>query len=243
MMSFDRRAAAWVATLAFILAVAASPVAAYARVAEYQVQFLPVGQTGSSEVIVNVILSPEESLPATVTVPLPAGAQVLWSGEILGGDPANDPFRQPSVVPTAGALAAVFRLEQKPIAQVEASIGEPQVRGSRVSSKLAWVNAGEEGTYTFSVVVEAGATDVEISPKPVGEPQTNAKGETLYVLSPVRLAAGQKFDVSVSYNRAGASGAASSRGTSPVLLVAVAGLVLAVAALVVVARRERAQSA
>lgn len=235
-----QRAAYLVVTLTLVLTALVQPVA-YARVAEYQVQFLPVGQTGASEVIVNTVLSPQDSLPATVTVPLPAGAQVLWSGEILGGDPANDPFRQPSIVPTAGALAAVFRLEQKPIAQVEASVGSPKVRGSKVSSTLPWVNTGEDGTYTFSVVVEAGATDVKITPQPVGEPQRNAKGETLYVLAPVRLAAGQRFDVTVSYERGGASGAASGSGTSPILVVALAGLGLAVVALVLVLRRERAQ--
>lgn len=238
---------AWaVALTALALAATAlAPTLAYARVSEYQVQFLPVGQTGSSEVIVNVVLSPETSLPATVTVPLPAGAQVLWSGEIWGGDPAADPFRQPSIVPTAGALAAVFRLEQKPIAQVEATVGEPRVRGKRVESTLAWVNAAEEGTYTFSVVVEAGAKGVEISPKPVGEPRRNEAGETLYVLAPVRLAAGQKFEVSVRYDRSAGAAAPSSAATSgsPVFIAAAAGLGLALIALVLVLRKERARSA
>lgn len=237
---------AWTVALTALalVATALAPSVAHARVSEYQVQFLPVGQTGSSEVIVNVVLSPETSLPATVTVPLPAGAQVLWAGEILGGNPADDPFRQPSVVPTAGALAAVFRLEQRPIAQVEATVGEPRVRGKRVESTLSWVNAAEEGTYTFSVVVEAGARDVEISPRPVGEPRRNEAGEALYVLAPVRLAAGQKFEVSVRYDRS--TGAASSDATtsgSPVIVVAAAGLGLALIALVLVLRKERAHSA
>jgi hypothetical protein len=241
-MVAKRRVAALVTAIVLAAAVVA-PAAAYGRVAEYQVQFAPVGQTGPSDVIVNVVLSPETSLPATVTVPLPAGAQVLWSGEILGGDPANDPFHQPSVVPTAGALAAVFRLEQKPIAQVEATVGSPRVRGSKVFATLAWVNTGEEGPYTFSVVIEPGARDVKIAPQPVGQPERNAKGESLYVLSPVRLAAGQRFQVTVEYERGGASGSGASGGAGPVLIAAIAGLVLAVAALVVVVRRERARSA
>ncbi|MCX8007044.1 MAG: hypothetical protein N3B11_02900 [Coriobacteriia bacterium] len=218
------------------------PATAQARVSEYQVQFLPLGQTGASEVIVNVVLSPETRLPATVTVPLPAGAQVLWSGEILGGDPQADPFRQPSVVPTAGALAAVFRLEQKPIAQVEASIGQPTVRGDAVSSSLRWVNTGEEGTYTFSVVLQAGARNVRIKPTPVGEPNRNAAGETLYVLSPVRLARGQVFEVSVEYER-GAAGARPSTARTPVLPVVAAALGVALIALVLVLRAERAKRA
>jgi hypothetical protein len=74
-MHVKRRIAALGTVLAVVSAVLA-PSVAFARVAEYQVQFLPVGQAGSSEVIVNAILSPETSLPATVTVPLPAGAQV-----------------------------------------------------------------------------------------------------------------------------------------------------------------------
>lgn len=237
---------AWVVALTALALAAAvlAPAVAYARVSEYQVQFLPVGQTGSSEVIVNVVLSPETSLPATVTVPLPAGAQVLWSGEILGGNPADDPFRQPSVVPTAGALAAIFRLEQKPIAQVEATVGAPRVRGKRVESTLAWVNAAEEGTYTFSVVVEAGARDIEISPKPVGEPRRNEAGETLYVLAPVRLAAGQKYEVSVRYDRsAGTVTNGGAQGESPVIVAAAAGIGLALIALVLVLRKERARSA
>ncbi len=235
-MPFVRRVAL---TGAMLLALLGAPCMAYADVAEYQVQFTPTGDTGTAQVIVNVVLTPAVSLPATVSVPLPAGAQILWAGEILGGDPAADPSREYTIVPAAGGQIVRFRMEQVRVAQVEAALAPPEVTGGAVHAPLRWTNTTEAGTYTFSVVLEPAISDVRIVPAPIGEPKRNSRGESLYTLPPVRLEQGQTFDVDVRYIR-GSVGARSSSVRTTVLAVAGAALALVTALLIVLVRRQRA---
>jgi hypothetical protein len=181
------------------LLVVAIPSLAFAGVSEYQVQFAPLDAEGTGTLIVNVILSAETKLPARVRVPLPAGATLLWSGEILGGDVANDPSREASITAANGGSIVEFTLEQVRVAQVEAQLKAPTISGSTVSSNLEWVNTTAAGTYTFSVRLPAGAADVKITPAVEGSPKKNAAGETLSTLTPIRLEEGARFPVSVSY--------------------------------------------
>ena len=212
------------------------PSAAFARVSEYQVQYTVRGSSGLGQLIVNVVLSPETELPATVQVPLPAGAKVVWSGEIVGPDPTADPFRESAVTSVEGGLLATFTMEQVRVAQVEADLPAPAVSGNEVSSVLNWVNTGEDAPYTFAVVLEAGAGNVKIAPGAVGEPARNEAGETLHTLAPVRLAAGQAFPVDVSYRTGGDSGG----GTTPTALIFGAiALGVALVVLLVVLRVQR----
>jgi len=214
-----------------------TPSAAFARVSEYQVQYTVRSTGGVEQLIVNVVLSPETALPATVQVPLPAGAKVVWSGEIVGEDPTADPFREAVVTAVDGGLVATFTMEQVRVAQVEADVPAPTVSGNDVSAVLNWVNTGEEGPYTFAVVLEAGATDVTISPAAGDKPVSNEAGETLHTLPPVRLAAGQAFPIDVSYRTGAAAGAGT---TSTVLTVVAVLLSIALVVLLVVLRVRRA---
>lgn len=212
------------------------PSAAFARVTEYQVQYNVRGESGLGQLIVNVVLSPETTLPASVQVPLPAGAMVVWSGEIVGEDPAADPFREAVVTTVGGGLIATFTLEQVRIAQVEANLPAPTVSGNDVSSVLKWVNTGEEGPYTFGIVLEARAGSVTISPAAGDKPASNEAGEMLYALAPVRLAVGQVFPIEVSY-RTGDDGGGT---TSTALIIGAVVLGVAFVALLVVIGVQRA---
>lgn len=214
------------------------PSAAFARVSEYQVQYNVRSAGGAGQLIVNVVLSQETTLPATVQVPLPAGATVVWSGEIVGDDPTADPFREAVVTAVDGGLVATFTLEQVGVAQVEADLPAPTASGNDISSVLNWVNTGEEGPYTFAVVLETGAGDAKISPAPVGEPTRNEAGETLYTLTPVRLAGGQEFAISVRYSTGGGGGGGGSTTSTTLIIVAVL-LSIALVALLVVLRVQR----
>ncbi|HZL04873.1 MAG TPA: hypothetical protein VFE45_05560 [Coriobacteriia bacterium] len=226
----------------FVLAVLCGtllfPSAAFARVSEYQVQYTPRGASGTGQLIVNVVLSPETELPATVKVPLPVGATVVWSGEIVGPDPTADPFREAVVTAAEGGLIATFTMEQVRVAQVEANLPAPSVSGDEVTAALNWVNTGEEGTYTFAVVLEAGARDVAITPAPVGDPARNDAGETLRTLMPVRLATGQEFSVDVRYGLGGEGATGNTTSTALVIVAVLLGIALV--GLLVVLRVQRA---
>jgi len=227
------------AALVAVLALATPAVAAGA-VAEYQVQYSPVGTTGNSQMIVNVILSDDTPLPAVVEVPIPAGAQVLWAGEILGGDPALDPARETSVTPVTGGQLVTFTLSEVRIAQVEADLARASIDGSRVSATMAWTNTAEPAPVLASIRLPADAGDVTIQPRPIGEPQFNDVGESLYTLPVRQMANGDVYEATVTYR----TGIASERGDSSVLLVVVGVLlVLAVVTLVVLVGRDRSRRA
>ena len=228
------RRTALVFALAALLAALVPAYASAADVTEYQLQLSPVGEGGASQLIVTAVLEPTASLPATVSVPVPAGATVLWSGELLGGDPSADPFREATITEVDGVTVCTFRLEQSAVGQVELQLGAPTVSGSKVSSSLTWTNPGPEVLVAASVVAEAGATSVDITPSPAGETRTNDLGETLYPLGGQRVPTGASYSIDVSWRRGG--------GEFPVLTVLAAVLVLAVVALVLVLARERARA-
>ena len=224
---------ALVLTLAALLAFLTPAYASAADVTEYQLQLSPVGEAGASQLIVTVVLDPEASLPATVSVPVPDGATVLWSGELLGGDPGADPYREATVTQVDGVTVCTFTLEQSAVGQVELQLGAPTVSGSKVSSSLTWTNPGPEVLVAGSVIAEAGATGVDITPTPAGETRTNELGETLYPLGGQRVPTGASYTIDVAWRRGG--------GEFPVLTVLATVLVLAVVALVLVLVRERAR--
>ncbi len=226
-----------VASLVLVVALmmAFAPSLAYAGVSEYQVQFAPIGLSGRMDIIVNVVLSPDTPLPATVRVPLPKGATILWSGEILGGDPGDDPAHEATLTASGGAQYAEFTLEKVRVAQVEAELTQATTTGDQVEATLDWINTTDVGTYTFSVRLEPNVGDVKLSPTAEGSPQVNSDGESLYVLAPVRLEKDGKFTIDVTYRR---GVAASGGGLSPLLLGALGLLVITVLALVVVLLKQ-----
>lgn len=221
----------------FALAVAFAPGTAIAApVREYQIQFTPVAEGGASQMIVTAVLPPDESLPATVSVPVPAGATLLWSGELLGGDVADDPFREAAVDRVGDMDVYTFTLEQSHLGQVEVIVGTPSITGNRVESVLRWTNPGEAALVSLSVVAEAGAGDVRIDgAAPASAPQVNEAGESLYLVGSQTLQRGGSFQVSTSWTRGGGS----SRGVPVALVLAAVGLVAAVVALVALLARER----
>jgi hypothetical protein len=214
------------------------PAAAHATDAvEYQLQLSPVTEVGTTQMIVTVILEPGASLPATVTVPVPAGAEALWVGELLGGAPEADPAREASVTRVGDMDVYEFTLEQSYVGQIELELGEPTIDGTKVTSSLVWTNPGPEVLVTASVVAEAGANRVTVVPEAAGDPRSNDIGETLYPLGGRRLASGDSYSIDVSWRRGG--------GTFPVLAVVGALLVIALVALglVLAAQQTRARRA
>ncbi|MHB8762373.1 MAG: hypothetical protein ACYC6J_08370 [Coriobacteriia bacterium] len=207
-------------------------VASAAAVREYQLQFAPAARTGGALAIVSALLDPQESLPASVTVPVPTGATLLWIGEILGGDPSADLAREFSVERVGDMDVYSLTLEQAYTAQAEIQLPAPASRGSEMHSALTWTNPGAEVLFTCAVIVEPGGIDVETSPDLAGVVRTNAAGESLYPLAGRRLAQGEAYEVIVGWKRGG--GAAELPGAPGTLPWVLGALVAAIAALVLV---------
>ncbi|MRS12940.1 MAG: hypothetical protein EG823_07710 [Actinobacteria bacterium] len=225
--------------LALTLLLPASALAGPVR--EYQLQYAPVGDANGALMIVSALVDPQIQLPAIITVPVPAGATLLWAGEILGGDPAADPIAETTVETVGDMDVYTLTLEQSYTAQLEIQLPAAEVSGDTVTSTVVWTNPGDDVMVNASIVAEAGATDAAFTPAVAGEPQTNSAGETLYPLAGRSVASGEEFEITTEWKRGAAAPAASESG-SPLLPALLGGLVAAVLALVAVLVRERTRA-
>lgn len=232
------------AAMLCVAAAAVSPPTAHAQTvslsdAPMEVQIWPGGEQGYTLFIVTGHLPEGTQLPAVVRLPLPQGAEVVWSGEILGGPVEADPVRQYSVVEGIGGPAIEMTAEETLTVQYEA-IGAPlSVSNGLITSEFNWVQSVEAGEIAFAVRIPPSAVVVRIVPESPGPPVTNESGERLYALTPVVLPEGTPYSITIGYGPEGAG-----EGSGPPLLVWL-GLLLAVAVfvLVLVAVRERGRAA
>jgi hypothetical protein len=226
------------ASLALVIALLHPAAAWGATVREYQLQLTPVAQPTGSLMIVSALLDPQTPLPATVTLPVPAGVTLLWAGEILGGDSSADPTREVTMERIGEMDVYTLTLEQSYTAQVEVQLVPPAIAGNRVQSSVTWENPGAEVLVSAAVVAEPGAADVETTPQTAGEVRTNEIGESLYPLAGLRVPEGGAYVISAEWNR---GGEATNRADF-VLPLVLGLLAVAVIALVVVFARERTRA-
>lgn len=201
------------------------------------VQIWP-GQEGQTVVITVVEIDATTKLPATVRIPVMPGTSVQWVGEVLGGDAASDIAQPYKLVQGEGGQFAEFTLTKSHRGQVDA-IGFPvKVSGDVVSVGVDWVQSVSSAITALSVRVPAGASKIEISPKPSGSPVTNDAGESLYSLNPKNFKPGEKEHITVSYSTAPVAPKAAGSELTPVLIGLGIALVVAVVALFAVISRN-----
>lgn len=213
-------------------------------VREYQLQYQPTGDANGAILIVSALVDPQLPLPVTISVPAPHGSTLLWAGEILGGDPLQDPARETAVEQVGDMDVYTFTVEQSYTAQLELQLPATSVSGSTVSASVDWTNPGETALVTASVIVEAGAEDVTTEPELSGSVQTNDAGQSLYPLAGVQLGTDQVYSIDVEWTRTqgGGGGNGQATGSSPVLWILLLALTGAVVALVIVVARERTRA-
>jgi hypothetical protein len=202
-----------------------------------EVQLWPGGQPGFTLFIVTGHIPEGEPLPATVRLPLPQGAEVVWAGEILGGPLTEDPEREITVVEAAGGQALEMTAESTRTVQYEAVGPALSSVDGMTTSVFEWVQTVPTGDVVFSVRIPASTGSVEIDPMPVGSPRTNDSGERLYTLRPAVLTEGQTFSVTSVFGPPGTEGSTGSQ--PPLLWVLLGVLAVALAALVLTVVRQR----
>lgn len=205
-----------------------------------EVQVWPGGETGYTLFIVTGLVPEDVPLPATVRLPLPEGAELLWSGEILGDSVSGDVERPATVVQAQGGSAVELTAEATRTVQYEA-VGMPlTVDGDFTTSVFEWLQTAPTGEISFSVRVPTAAAAVRIDPDPVGSPRVNAAGERLYAMRPAVLQVGETFSITTQY---GAQGAVDGVQERPALLTILLGLLaaalLALAGAVIAGSRHR----
>lgn len=210
-------------------------------------QLVVDGEPGQLVCVAAYEIPASVALPATVRIPLPAGARVTWAGETLAtGAGAGDVQRKFQVIGGAGGRYVEFTAQKSRKGQVE-SVAAPLTRsGATVTGSVKWVQSAPAASETFSVRFPPSAADAKTQPAAIGGPQRNAVGETLYPLPQVKLKLGETYPVSVSFQIPPALGAAKasssaqqSGGSSTPLFVLLAALVVAGIALAFALARGR----
>ncbi len=205
-----------------------------------EVQLMPEAEPGTNVLIVGVKLPEGTPLPATVRLPLPAGARVFWAGEVTGGSPQDDLLREFTIVEGVGGQAIEFTAEETLTVQYDATYGIMNISGNDITTSLQWLQTVATGEISFGVRIPPRNVDVRLRPDASGPPQTNSAGESLYTLTSVRLEPGSEYAVSVAYRRAGIT---ASPGSGSLLMPVLLGaLAVAVVALFVVARSQRVRA-
>jgi hypothetical protein len=222
-------------------AAASAPVATPANM---QVLLWP--SAAGALLIVGVEVPTSTPLPATVRVPLPAGATVTWVGELSGGSADTDPEREYTIADGTGGKVVVFRLEKYHSCQIEASCAPPQAIGGKTVSTLDWVQSSPSPLTHFAIQVGPEAANVTIDPASPGAPETSPEGESLYSVASKQMKPGDTFTMTVAYvlGAQAATPAKTALGGGTTALLVVLGVLLAAAItgfLVIAARMRRAE--
>lgn len=236
--------------LALVLALAVPLTAVAAPLVNIDATLLVTSQgTGNPLLLVAGQLPEGTPLPAELVLPVPEGAVVEWSGEILGGTAADDAETLATIEVRDGVTVAVLNMSQSLTGQVE------------VSFPGAVTPAGDD-TFTGGFALTA-PSDVEKVRVAVGlESSTEAaelpdgtlsaqdqRGYTYYYQELSAVSAGDPIEFSIRYRMTGmpvAGGTGSPPASSaevPPLLIALIAAVFAGAVLMVFASRARSKGA
>lgn len=222
----------------------ATPLAAWAQsedsAPDVEAQFFVDGEGDGGFLIVVGTLPEDVPLPATLRLPLPAGTQVWWSGEIVGGGPQNDIPRENKIVEVDGGQAVEFSLEETRVGQYEGPHLPTVVSGGRRTAKLDWIQTVPASSLQLSVRLPAGAQNVEIKPAPAGVPARNDSGESLYLLPEIAPETGSQTLLEVSYETGSLTAPDTGKGGPSTLTVLVIAVAFFVVALVFLLKRQRA---
>ncbi len=175
-------------------------------------------------------------LPAEVEIAVPAGLQLQWAGEILGGDVSKDPAVTPSITKSGNSDIYRFRLTQARTAQLELlTPGAVQLNGSNYKAAISWTPSQPLKELKIGFRVPANAQIVTPvpgaaeAPGPTGFDYYRSTLTNLEANKPVTFA----FDYTVPATAAGTSasggsGSAATMAIIAVLFAVIAGLIFVV---------------
>jgi hypothetical protein len=184
--------------------------------------------------LVSGALAEDAKLPADVEISVPAGAELLWAGEILGGAPDADPTVTTTKASSGGSDVYKFTLTTARRGQVEVAV--PSVvtfDGSAYGASLAWTSATPVPTVNLSMQVPQNAPLVRPAEGASLEPAED--GSSYYTRTFTDVEAGQPLALEFAYGAPAVPAATTtSQGSTatwvPVLLAVgvLAGLALLV---------------
>ena len=181
-------------------------------------------------------------LPIEVKMAVPKGMTVIWVGELLGGEAAQDIEATHKTNPKDGYDEVVFTLTKSRIGQLEAQWAGLKIDGKAREINLEWVQRYEAKLVTFDFRVPTQTSDVKMTP-PASTPGGSAKGQEFISVAPMNLAVGQKQNFTITYQRSTNAPSVSEQpaqqpqgtpaGTSSTSSAAIAVIVFAVIAVAI----------
>ena len=227
-----------------VAAAIATPVAPLAT-GPLDAQIWPAQAGNTTVVIADVTLDPKVKLPVRVRIPVPKGSVVEWAGEILNGDANSDQQRTFSLHDALGGSYAEFTMSVSHRGQIETNGIVMTANGTKVLTQVDWVQSVPSTSTLFTVRIPAGTSSVTIQPTPDGVPETNAAGESLYVLPTQHLAPGSLTSIKVEYDTVPAAVASGGGGVNLTAVYLVLGVLLvgAVAVVIYLVGRQNAAAA
>jgi len=246
-----RRSAGKLALVALACAVSfALPAAAVASpLSRLDVTLLVQSQGGGEPLLLVAGELPEgTSLPAEIVLPVPEGAVVEWSGEILGTDVQNDIPVEARIEQRDGVNVVVFTLTQSRVGQAEVSYPgavEP-VDGYTLVGGYNLVAPSDIASARVAVALPPGG---QVSSLPQGTLSAQGpQGYTYYYQEITDVASGAPLIYAIQFgmDAAAVPAAPVAPGQSsevPPLVIVLIAAVLAGSVLVVLAARARTQAA
>lgn len=160
-------------------------------------------------------LPSEVKLPAEAELAVPAGTQLQWIGEILGGDPAKDPTLSYTKSSADGIDVYRFTLSKSRVAQVEGiAPSAPSFDGTAYTTGFKWVAWQAVPEVRISQRIPQGSRIVQAAPDATLQPGNT--GFAYYTKTITAPKAGDELDLSFSYSLpvAGATAAGSATSSS-----------------------------
>jgi hypothetical protein len=208
-----------------------------ARVLSLDVQMWPEDIATSTTLI--VVATVPTGTVGTVTLPLPAGAQMTWAGEIFPDGSAQDVPHSPIFGPDN--LTLTLPVRKSNTVQYEAQYRSLKVKGTRRTATLDWVQSAAADITQFAFKLPPDTGGVKTTPAFKGAPATNAAGEKLYIVADQKLKVGDRFTAVISYDKTAQPvvPVAQPRNTLLEVLVALLAVGLVALALLVVRQRRK----
>ncbi len=165
-------------------------------------------------------------LPATVEMAVPTGAKPYWAGELLGGDPKDDPTATYTVATRGNMDVYTFKLTKSLRGQLEVTIPQATVfDGSTYAAAFSWVAPSDVPSASINFRIPQAAQLTTTAP---GAQLTEGEtGYRYYTKSVSGLKAGEPLELAFAYTLPAAvpaPAAAQSGSVIPWLLFAAFGI-------------------
>ncbi len=180
-------------------------------------------EQGGNILLVSGELAPDTKLPAEAELSVPAGSQIQWIGEILGGAPSADPALKYTKKTVGGADVYRFTLAKSRVAQAEVPTTAGQTsNGANLDTALSWTAAQAVPEVRISARIPQGAKIVTPAQGASLEPASS--GYSYYTKTVKNVKAGEKIELTFGYapppavSPAAATPASASSVAIPLLL-------------------------